>query len=372
MSLPATAKAVFAIEQGKTAVREAPVPQVRPGYILVKVKAVALNPTDWKSVHTPGGAAVGTKTGCDYAGVVEQVGADLAKPFARGDRVCGMVFGSVDPERGAFGEYVIAPSHLSVRVPDNLSFEQAATLGVGITTVGQGLYQFLGLPLPSATPTTAEPEPEPAAAGATTSPDYLLIYGGSTATGILGIQFARQSGLTVLATASPHNFEYLKSLGAEAVFDYHTPAEELAAQIRSHTRNTLVRAWDCSPTAESARLCALSMSDAREGAYGGLLPVPAGLVASANPKVTRSGFTMGYSAFGEAFSRGKLSWDARPEDAEFGRRFWDLSRELLAQGRITVAKMEVNRGGEGLDGVVVGLDELREGKVSGTKLVYTL
>lgn len=61
-------------------------------------------------------------------------------------------------------------------IPRHLSFEEAATLGVGITTVGQGLYQSLGLPLPPLKVT----EPTP-----------ILIYGGSTATGILALQYAR-------------------------------------------------------------------------------------------------------------------------------------------------------------------------------------
>lgn len=353
-----TAKAVFCTATGKTAIKEVPIPEIREGYILVKVKAVALNPTDWKSVHTPNDQSAGTKTGCDYAGVVEAVGPNLAKPFSRGDRACGMVFGSSDAERGAFGEYVLAPAHLQIRVPDGLSFEEAATLGVGITTVGQGLYQFLGLPLPP-----AGPEPRSRS---------ILIYGGSTATGVLGVQFAKLSGLTVLATASPHNFDYLRSLGADAVFDYHTPAEELAGQIRAHTGNRLTLAWDCSPTAESARLCALSMSDAEEGTYASLLPIQDDVIRTANPKVTRSGFTMGYTAFGEAFTRGGRAYDAKPEDAVFGAKFWDLSRDLLAEGKVKVAKMELDRGGRGLEGVMKGLEDLKEGKVSGKKLVYTI
>ena len=79
-------------------------------------------------------------------------------------------------ETGAFAEYVIAKGDVQLKIPDQLSFEEAATLGVGITTVGQGLYQSLGLPLPN------QPAKEKFS---------ILIYGGSTATGTLAIQFAK-------------------------------------------------------------------------------------------------------------------------------------------------------------------------------------
>lgn len=68
-----------------------PVPQIRQGYLLVKVEAVALNPTDWKSIYN--GNCVGMRVGCDYAGVVEVVGPGISKVFKKGDRVCGFVFG---------------------------------------------------------------------------------------------------------------------------------------------------------------------------------------------------------------------------------------------------------------------------------------
>lgn len=57
---------------------------------------------------------------------------------------------SVQPEDGAFGEYLVTKDGVQVKIPENVSDEDAATLGVGITTIGQGLYQSLGLPLPDA------------------------------------------------------------------------------------------------------------------------------------------------------------------------------------------------------------------------------
>lgn len=56
-----TSRAVICTGKGEAAVKEVPVPSVREGHVLVKAKALALNPTDWKSIHS--GDATGTKIG---------------------------------------------------------------------------------------------------------------------------------------------------------------------------------------------------------------------------------------------------------------------------------------------------------------------
>lgn len=176
----------------------------------------------------------------------------------------------------------------------------------------------------------------------------------------------------MLTTASPRNFDYLKSLGADAVFDYHEDTEALASKIKERTNNELTLAWDCSPTAESARLCALAMSDKVDGTYSNLLGIDAKPVKEANPKVEVKS-TLGYTAFGYEFTyRGSIVMPAKPEDREFAAKFWELSRQLLADGKVKVARIAVDQGGKGLEGVLKGLDDLKQGKVSGTKLVYKI
>lgn len=60
-TMVSTSRAVICTGKGKAAVKEVPVPSIRDGYVLVKVKALGLNPTDWKSIHS--GGATGTKIG---------------------------------------------------------------------------------------------------------------------------------------------------------------------------------------------------------------------------------------------------------------------------------------------------------------------
>ena len=158
-------------------VSDRPLPQLRPGYVLVKVAAVALNPTDWK--HIAGLNEPGLLSGCDFAGTVEKTGSGYSKQWKEGDRISGMAHGGnkLQKEDGAFAEHIVAKADVAWRMPQSMSFEEGATLGVGILTVGQGLFQALKLDLPSD--------------GAKKKDEYVLIYGGSTATGALGLQLLK-------------------------------------------------------------------------------------------------------------------------------------------------------------------------------------
>ncbi|KAJ3295221.1 hypothetical protein HDU79_009661, partial [Rhizoclosmatium sp. JEL0117] len=351
-----TTKAIV-IQAAKDArIQSIAVPTLKDDNILVQTKAVALNPTDWK--HIDYLASPGARVGCDYSGVVLAVGSKVTNGLKVGDRVWGLVHGSnaVDHEDGGFGEVITARGDIQSRIPDNLSFEEAATLGVGVFTVGQGLYQSLGLPLPSL-------ENPPAA-----SDNYILIYGGSTATGALAIQYAKLSGWKVVTTASPRNFDYLKSLGADKVFDYNSPT--VAADIRAYTNNAIKHVFDCVSEGSSLTISANSFGP-EGGIYSALLTIDAKVLTSVNSKITVKN-TLAYTAMGRAFTIGANALPAIPSDFEFAKKFAVLSNSLLAASKIKVHTPSVNESGAGLEGVLKGLQLMREGKVSGKKLVYTL
>lgn len=120
-------------------------PSLRDDHLLVRTTAVGLNPTDWKAAaSTFGPDPVGCRLGCDYAGVVERAGAAVTKLFAVGGRVAGFVHGanSVCQEDGAFAERIVVKGDLQIAIPDNVSDVEAATLGVGITTVVSLFFYF--------------------------------------------------------------------------------------------------------------------------------------------------------------------------------------------------------------------------------------
>ncbi len=140
-------------------------------------------------------------------------------------------------------------------------------------------------------------------------------------------------------------------------------------------------AWDCVSSKETAEFCAKALSAntprTAEGAqdpeslhYFSLLPVPADTLTAVDDRIC-SGFTLYYTVFGEDFQKG-IPFPANPEHLEFARDFWVHASALIASGTFKPARVFANHGGAGLEGVLAGLQELKEGKVSGGKLVYTV
>ena len=78
-------------DTGTAVLQAIPIPELRSGYILIKTVAVALNPTDWTSLDAAG--EPGTIVGCDYAGIVEQIGSGGSNMFKEGDRIAGFAHG---------------------------------------------------------------------------------------------------------------------------------------------------------------------------------------------------------------------------------------------------------------------------------------
>ncbi|OAL21982.1 hypothetical protein AYO22_07579 [Fonsecaea multimorphosa] len=345
-------KAVVTKDKDVYVDRARPLPKLRDDYILVKTVAVALNPTDWK--HAAFGlAADGGLLGCDFSGVVEEVGPKVTKHYSKGDRIAGVAHGGnyVQPEDGAFAEYVVAKGDVQLKIPDSLGFAEAATMPLGITTVMQGLYQkALKLNWPT------DPVKEKT---------FILIYGGSSATGALGIQFAKLSGYTVITTCSPRNFSYVQSLGAAHAFDYNDAASP--SKIRDLTSNTLRLAWDTISEKGSPQFCADSLST-ESGGGGGGGKYGSILDAKCPRDDVESTRTLMYTIFGEPFSFGKTQIPAVPEDFEYTKKFLAMVEGLLKDGKLRPHKEKVGKGG--LEGVIKGMEDQKNGKVSGEKLVY--
>lgn len=227
----------------------------------------------------------------------------------------------------------------------------------------------------------------------------LLIHGGDTPAGRLGIQFARRSGLRVLATrvgggggsnnarAGGENNkdgdeeEALRALGAAAVFD--AAAAACAAEIRARADDRLTLAWDCTGGAGAA-LCAGALSSTESGVYYAS-PTLATAAASSGRDVVDPAAPGGAAAAPREWPAAVAAAvgarvyhdaeaDADPEVAEeareLARGFWLCAETLLGSGDVTGGSLAVNRGGAGLEGVLRGL-EAGTGE-GGSLCVYTL
>ncbi|EPE05997.1 zinc-binding oxidoreductase [Ophiostoma piceae UAMH 11346] len=363
MSIPSTTSALVIESKAKIVLKEVAAPRLRDDYVLVKTSAVALNPTDWKGAEGLVGSPIGTRVGCDYAGVVLAVGPKVKQDFKVGDRIAGGAHGSnqAELEDGAFAGVIAVKPDIAFKIPDSVSDQDAATFGLITTTVGLSFYHTVGLGLnrPS---------------NPLSSPEAILIYGGASATGLIGIQFAKLAGYKVITTASAHNADYLKTLGADAVFDYHDSEAALASIKAELAGQPLKYAWDCVSFAETGEFCAKALAfsapDVTKLEYVSLLPLDFPALTKIDARINAR-YVFYYTAFGEAFEKwGPVSADK--EALDFAREFWVQTSDLIASGTLKAPRAYVNRGGAGLEGVLVGLQELKANKVSAGKLVYTL
>lgn len=154
----------------------------------------------------------------------------------------------------------------------------------------------------------------------------------------------------------------------DEVFDYRSPT--CSKDIKECTNNSIKHAFDCISEGDSTEITVSAMSSSG-GIYSALLPVPETQVKKINPRVEANS-TLAYTAVGEDFKFGPHTFKVKSEDFEFGKMFWELSRGLLESGKVRVHHPSVNKYGNGLEGALKGMDALREGKVSGEKLVFTL
>ncbi len=181
-------------------IEEVDKPVPNDNQILIKVRAVSVNPFDWH--YLEGTPYLGRpllfgflkpsveRLGVDYAGTVEAVGKNITE-FKPGDEVFGNRF-------GAFAEYVVASDKGLALKPASLSFEQAASIPVAGLTALQALRDN----------------------GKLQAGQKVLINGASGGVGTFAVQIAKSFGADVTGVCSGRNAELVRSLGADQVIDY--------------------------------------------------------------------------------------------------------------------------------------------------------
>jgi NADPH:quinone reductase-like Zn-dependent oxidoreductase len=178
---------------------EIEVPRPDPGLseVLVAVRAAGVNPTDWGNRAQPRTIQrLPLVLGWDVSGVVEAVGVGVTI-FKPGDEVFGML--PYPDGVGSHAEYVKAPARSFVHKPSGIDHVQAGALPLASLTAYQALVD------------TADIQPG----------QRVLIHAAAGGVGHLAMQIAKSRGAYVIGTASAGKHDFLRSLGADEVIDYH-------------------------------------------------------------------------------------------------------------------------------------------------------
>jgi len=318
------------------------IPRPGPGFVLVKIESCALNPSDNASLYRE--LFVDKYpyiAGNDASGTVEEIGEGVSE-LKKGDKV--LFQGAFGNHRGTFQQYVLVDVPLIAKIPDNLTFDQASTVPLGITTAAIGLYQEkrerggAGLVAPWADGGRGK------YAG-----QAIYIPGGSSSVGQYALQLARLSGFNpIITTAAPHNADYCRAAGATHVIDYRaTPYASIPAVVKEIAKGPVGIIYDAVSTPDSQR------------ADWEILEPNGSLILTLRPAINEPrGNRWVVQTYGLAREQGH---------EEFAREVYAALPGLLTDGLIKPNKVELVA--EGLKGIPAALERLAGGKVSGVKLV---
>ncbi|NIJ45481.1 NADPH:quinone reductase-like Zn-dependent oxidoreductase [Wenyingzhuangia heitensis] len=174
-------------------------PILKENEVLVKTKAISINPVDYKirSVEPGLNMMYGEQRpvilGWDISGTVSQIGNKVTK-FKVGDTVFGMV--NFPGNGAAYAEYVASPEDHLAKMPKNISFEDAAAATLAALTALQVLETRIK------------------------KDDRILIHAGSGGVGHFSIQIAKAMGAYVITTSSAKNKDLVMGFGADEHIDY--------------------------------------------------------------------------------------------------------------------------------------------------------
>jgi len=190
---------------GNVSLTSVPRPEPGEGQVRIKVRAASVNPVDWKLAQR---AAPGTRVipGRDLAGIIDAVGPG-ADRWRAGDAVIAVAAGG--SVGGSYAQYALASVRAVASKPARMSFEEAA----GIPVVGETAWRAI------------------VTVGDVQKGQRVLVHGGAGGVGSSAVQVAKARGAYVIATASESHREFVRSLGADEVLDYH------AVRFEEHLKN---------------------------------------------------------------------------------------------------------------------------------------
>jgi NADPH:quinone reductase-like Zn-dependent oxidoreductase len=167
--------------------------------ILIQVKAVSLNPLDYKIRDGNMRLLTGSKfpkiLGADFSGIIKEIGSDISN-FKAGDKVygsCFIIFG----KPGALSELILCSPKQIRHIPERMTMEEAGSLPVASLTALNGLQKYGEL-----------------------KGKKILVNGATGGVGHFAVQIAKAKGALITATCSSKNIELAKQFGADEIIDY--------------------------------------------------------------------------------------------------------------------------------------------------------
>ncbi|KAI0875476.1 GroES-like protein [Hypoxylon argillaceum] len=323
---------------------DTPIPIPKDKEIVIKVIVSGSNPKDWKY---PLWKNWPHNSGDDIAGIVHSVGNDVYE-FKPGDRVAALH--QAGKENGSYAEYSIAPDWTTFHIPQQVTFEEAATVPTAALTAAIALYVDMKIPAPWVVESVAGNKAP------------ILIYGVTSAVGAFAAKLARLSGLRPIIGIAGRAGEYAQTL-ADYVVDYRQGDDAVVTCVEEILKkeglgSKVSHVFDA--ISEGGTLeTTLRFLDASAGIVSTVLP-PNLFAKDKENFAYPSGVTAINSAVPRVHSTHK----------DFGYLWSRYLGRLLEEGRLKPHPFEVVPGG--LHGVLVGLKKLKNGEASAVKYVYKI
>ncbi|KAJ5618261.1 hypothetical protein N7528_006904 [Penicillium herquei] len=220
-----THRAAFIKERhANLVVEDVDTPSPGDGEVLVKVEVIAFSPIEYKlqrfELHK---ISYPHALGLTYSGIVHAVGPNV-KSLKVGNNIAGArgIAQLNDSRFGAYQQFALVKEKLCSKLLPGTTLEDGAAAILNLATVSSALTLHLGLDRPSLSG-TAIPKGE-----------RVLIYGGSSMCGGLAIKLAVAAGYTVVTTSSPHNLDFVESLGADHIIDHTGPSKTIQDELAQH------------------------------------------------------------------------------------------------------------------------------------------